>query len=134
MKRYIFGLSVVSVALMLIMIDRFLFLSNLTIVNRNLIFGQIGNNMLGVIISVIALLLIMSLSLFSRFNKIGLSFIFIGSIVNISERLVFGGVIDYIHFPYFSTFNLADIFVLLGICLVLSALLKDKTSSRDIAT
>ncbi|NDK08669.1 signal peptidase II [Candidatus Gracilibacteria bacterium] len=64
-------------------------------------------------------------------NKIiDLSFILIisGAIGNARERLVFGEVTDFIGIKYFSVFNLADIYINIGIIiyLIIIILKKDK--------
>jgi len=44
-----------------------------------------------------------------------ISLIMIGALSNILDRVQFGGVIDFIDVPYFSVFNLSDIYITLGV-------------------
>ncbi len=75
--------------------------------------------LIGVIIS---LLIIMGLSL-ARFEKIVFSIIIGGAIGNLYDRIVFNAVPDFIDIHYknfhWFTFNLADIFITIGIMLYL---------------
>ena len=75
--------------------------------------------LIGVIIS---LLIIMGLSL-ARFEKIVFSIIIGGAIGNLYDRVVFNAVPDFIDIHYknfhWFTFNLADIFITIGIMLYL---------------
>ena len=75
--------------------------------------------LIGVIIS---LLIIMGLSL-ARFEKIVFSIIIGGAIGNLYDRVVFNAVPDFIDIHYknfhWFTFNVADIFITIGIMLYL---------------
>jgi len=56
----------------------------------------------------------------SKVYTIGLSFVLGGTIGNLIDRLILGGVRDFIFFPFmpsYPTFNLADSFLLIGIIL-----------------
>lgn len=56
----------------------------------------------------------------SKFYLISLIFIFSGAISNISDRIIFGCVIDFIKLPLFPAFNLADVFITVGAALLLA--------------
>ncbi|KKP90829.1 MAG: Lipoprotein signal peptidase [Parcubacteria group bacterium GW2011_GWA2_36_10] len=50
--------------------------------------------------------------------------IFIGAASNILDRLNYGGVIDFISVPYFTVFNLSDVFIFCGVVYLLLVKLK----------
>lgn len=51
-------------------------------------------------------------------SKLGFSFIFAGAISNLIDRLMFGYVRDFISVKI-STFNLADVFIIIGLIVVI---------------
>ncbi len=61
-------------------------------------------------------------------NKYGLSFILAGSLGNGSDRIINGEVIDFIKLKFinFPVFNLADIFINIGIFIIILGYLKYK--------
>lgn len=52
--------------------------------------------------------------------------ILIGAVSNILDRLHYGGVIDFISVPYFTVFNLSDVFIFCGVVYLLIVKIKDK--------
>lgn len=54
-------------------------------------------------------------------NFIGFSMILGGGISNIIDRLIRGCVVDFIHVPFFPSFNVADAAITLGVLLLLLA-------------
>lgn len=58
------------------------------------------------------------------------SFIILGGVSNIFDRLFYGYTIDYINFFNFSFFNLADIMLIAGIILLLIQNLKIRNSLK----
>jgi lipoprotein signal peptidase len=55
--------------------------------------------------------------------------IIIGAASNIWDRLQYGGVIDYFNVPFFTVFNLSDVYIFLGVCYFLLRQLKNTPSS-----
>jgi signal peptidase II len=55
-----------------------------------------------------------------------LGLVFIGACSNLLDRLQHGFVIDFINVPFWSVFNLADVYIVLGIIIVLFATRLDK--------
>lgn len=53
--------------------------------------------------------------------------IIIGAASNIWDRLQHGGVIDYFNVPFFTVFNLSDVYIFLGVCYFLFRQLKNKS-------
>ncbi len=47
--------------------------------------------------------------------------IFLGGLINSLDRFFYGCVKDYIHWPFFPSFNLADIMLFLGVAFLFSA-------------
>lgn len=52
------------------------------------------------------------------------SLIIIGAASNIWDRLQYGGVVDYFNVPFFTVFNLSDVYIFLGVCYFLFRQLK----------
>lgn len=69
--------------------------------------------------------------IFSRsknyYQKMFLVFIFSGAFSNIIDRVKFGCVIDYIDLKIFPVFNLGDIYITVGIFLLIINILKNKS-------
>lgn len=77
----------------------------------------------------LGVLLLVSYSIFLEKRKyalVGLACIFAGGFSNIIDRLLFGCVRDFIRILNFPTFNLADVFITIGVILVIFGLFKNK--------
>tara|TARA_B100000953_G_scaffold288583_1_gene271804 strand:+ start:139 stop:372 length:234 start_codon:yes stop_codon:yes gene_type:complete len=65
----------------------------------------------------------------NHMEKWGLTAIIAGALSNIADRTLNGYVIDFIYFHYkdffWPAFNFADIYISLGICVIVLHLLKD---------
>lgn len=59
-------------------------------------------------------------------------FITIGAVSNVLDRLTLGGVLDYIDLSYFPIFNLSDVYITIGVMLLLykELLQKKKFATR----
>ncbi len=57
----------------------------------------------------------------------GLTFILIGAISNLFDRLLFGYVVDYIDVPWFTVFNIADVMITGGVLLLISSIFLKKS-------
>jgi signal peptidase II len=55
---------------------------------------------------------------------IGMSSMLFGALSNIVDRLLYGSVVDMISVPFWSTFNIADIMIVVGALLVLRSSLQ----------
>ena len=53
-------------------------------------------------------------------------FLLTGAAGNMIDRVRVGYVVDFIDFPHFPTFNFADIFINIGVLLLLTSLYKEK--------
>lgn len=104
------------------------FLSLVKTWNRGVAFGFLNKEEnINLILLLINTLLLSLLFLYARktdkFNKIALGLIFGGGLGNLTDRLLFGAVFDFIdlHYRWFHwpAFNLADLFITLGLFLFL---------------
>ncbi len=102
--------------------------------NYGIIFGTVENNFLKILIILIGIILLIYLIFntdFSKFsNMLAISLIIAGAISNILDRFIYGYVVDYINLPSFlsfwPTFNLADIFIVIGLVVYLYNFFKSK--------
>lgn len=59
-----------------------------------------------------------------------LTLILAGAFSNLLDRLYFGYVIDFIDVPFFSVFNLADVYITVGVGLLLISQFKSKSTAK----
>ena len=98
------------------------------IINDNFIFGMLGSNFLAIAISAIIapilIYLVTRRGLIAKYNKsvsylsLTIILILIGLISNILDRLIYGGVVDYINFFGLNWFNLADVLIVLSTIII----------------
>jgi len=62
----------------------------------------------------------------SRLQYTAMIFIFSGAMGNLIDRMLLGYVVDFINFPNWPAFNLADILINIGVALYIIYLLKYK--------
>ena len=111
----------------LVIVNNFLSLSYLE--NRGAAFGLFSNYPF-LLILVGFLTLVFMIFLYSKFNKtyylIPFAILFAGACSNFIDRIFRGYVIDFISFSFFPTFNFADIFINVGVFVLLFLMIKDK--------
>ena len=93
--------------------------------NTGAAFNMLNNNILLLVITSIFACIMIYLIFFekrikSHFIKIATSILLSGTVGNIYDRIVFGGVRDFIYFKSinFAIFNFADIFVNVGVYMI----------------
>lgn len=122
MLKYIFSLVI------LFLVDRVLKIyfwqhTSLAYLNQNISFSlPIGRYFLWPILFL--LILFVYWQVYKNYQKntkhfYAWSLILIGAISNILDRLHYGGVIDFISVPYFTIFNLSDVFIFCGVVYLL---------------
>ena len=83
--------------------------------------------LVGIIVTGVIVYMLMKST--NHMEKWGLTAIIAGALSNIADRTVNGYVIDFIYFHYkdffWPAFNFADIYISLGICVIVLHLLKD---------
>ena len=115
---------------------------NLTYINNTgASWGILKNSrMLLIIISIIAItILIRYINSFkkNRRNNLGLGFLLGGILGNLADRILYGYVKDFLAFYIFNynfpIFNIADIFIVIGVLLLIISILKgeDKNGSSS---
>lgn len=101
-------------------------------VNQRLIFGLVGNNQIAIITYFI--IIPITLLIFRHFGSLPLSLITGGALGNLYQRILYGGVVDYLDFYGWPLFNFADMAIVAGaICLVGQIIIfyKKIPASRD---
>jgi lipoprotein signal peptidase len=81
-------------------------------------------------IVIIAVLIYLLTKTKSYYQKIFLILILSGAISNIIDRLRFGCVVDYIDLKFFPVFNLADVYITLGVIFLIVFNLKKIQNTR----
>lgn len=96
------------------------------ILNNGVAFGLFNNsNFAGVMLNLLGLVAIILL-LKQQFG-LGLILILAGGISNMFDRVLYGGVIDFISsFDWWPLFNLADVYVSSGIIVVIYSILRQE--------
>lgn len=96
--------------------------------NRGIAFGMLNNHGgLIIFISLMVVLILVVASLAARNDGDvfwPLVFLVAGSAGNLIDRFARGSVTDFIRFPYWPAFNLADIFIFIGVILLFRVLIK----------
>ena len=109
--------------------------------NKGASWGILENNRILLIgLSIIAIIMIIRYSYFfkkTKLNTYGFGLLLGGILGNLSDRLIFGYVkdfLDFIIFRYdFPVFNIADISIVIGVVLLIISILKgeDKNGSKS---
>jgi signal peptidase II len=84
-----------------------------------------------VIVAGIAVFLFRSVPGYSRLSRVGAAVLLGGALGNLIDRLDGAGVVDYLHTGWFPTFNLADVFVVGGVGLLILGYLRTPAATRD---
>ena len=90
-----------------------------------------GNKLFFILISIVSLIFIVKYIFMDRnitkLDAISYSLIFSGIVGNLMDRIIHGGVIDYIHFTIFGNdmpiFNFSDMCIVIGVVLVMYVLI-----------
>lgn len=89
-------------------------------INKNIFWGIVPiSNKIIIIISFIILIYILYLCSVLKKRKFAWCFVLIGGLSNIIDRILVGGVIDYIRLESLTTFNLADVYICIGLVLLI---------------
>lgn len=106
--------------------------------NPNSVFGlRFGGPVISTALTIIAFIFVMFLffNSESRFSLFGLSLIIGGALGNLTDRLLYMEVIDFIQVGargwYWPTFNVADSFVTIGLILIIIYYLFIDTSHKE---
>ncbi|MBI4091426.1 signal peptidase II, partial [candidate division WWE3 bacterium] len=91
------------------------FFRDSVVINRGSLFGLDLLTSNGFLENLVFFLLIIGLFLRDLKGNLGYRLIVLGGFCNLTDRRIWGGVVDFIHFPYISAFNLADVMITIGI-------------------
>jgi signal peptidase II len=113
------------------------FLDLFLVFNTGISYGLLGGEssfqkwlLIIVSVSIVAFLLVWMKDSTSRLVNISISFITGGALGNILDRILYGGVIDFISLHaygyYWYIFNIADVFIVFGVILFLIKILMER--------
>lgn len=113
------------------------FLDLFLVFNTGISYGLLGGEssfqkwlLIIVSVSIVAFLLVWTKDSTSRLVNISISFITGGALGNILDRILYGGVIDFISLHaygyYWYIFNIADVFIVFGVILFLIKILMER--------
>ncbi len=96
-------------------------------INQSIIFGYYYNNTYSIYITLFLLLLIIIFMAIN--NQISIPFVvLIGATVsNIIDRIIYGGVLDYISVPLIPLFNISDMFIVVASFWILISIVCNKS-------
>ena|SRR3989344_168039 len=87
--------------------------------NKGIAFGLFPNNTLFIIITSLIILILIYYLIKTKKHKLALTLLLAGSISNLTDRIIFGYIIDFIDFKIWPVFNIADISNTIGVILLL---------------
>ena len=113
------------------------FLDLFLVFNTGISYGLLGGEssfqkwlLIIISVSIVAFLLLWMKDSTSRLVNISISFITGGALGNILDRILYGGVIDFISLHaygyYWYIFNIADVFIVFGVILFLIKILMER--------
>ncbi|MBC7333740.1 MAG: signal peptidase II [Actinobacteria bacterium] len=101
--------------------------------NSGVAFGLFPNKTnIFIIVSIIAVILIIilkaKLNISSVLYNISLGFVLGGAVGNLIDRFILGEVTDFINFVFWPVFNVADSFIVIGFCLLIFIIFKNRAA------
>ena len=101
------------------------FFSIAPVVNTGTVFGFFqGSNLFFILLTLLLLCAVFYFSLKEPVLSLGFTLIFAGGAGNLLDRLFHGYVLDFLQVSFFSVFNLADVFVVVGVFVNIFLLVK----------
>ena len=77
-----------------------------------------------VAVGVLVVVLLAALLIAPARYRLGLGVLLGGAVGNLIDRLRFGAVVDFVDVPWWPTFNVADVAIVVGVVLVVWAVLR----------
>ncbi len=95
--------------------------------NTGVLFGFFKNsNLIFIFFNLLIVLIILYYYKKHKNYSLGFNFLLAGGIGNLIDRIFRSSVVDFIHLKFWPVFNLADMFITIGILLLLYSMFKEK--------
>lgn len=111
---------IISIAVFLLLVERIAcnyFL--VCFVNEGMFFGLIDNNLAALFTSTAIFFAIIFTAFIFRDFRLWCTVVMAGVAKNIADRIILGGVADYINFWRFPIFNIADVVIVVGVLMLI---------------
>ena len=115
MKKLFF----IPILVLLDFVTKYLFKAS-AVKNTGIAFGLLeGNNSLWIAVTLVVIGIIAYYYKNEKEIRFGLMLILSGAIGNLIDRILYGGVVDFIKLGFWPTFNLADAYNTIGVILII---------------
>jgi len=102
------------------------------LLNNGVAFGILIPKIISITLASIIVIILINLLLKNKVNIFPILIILVGAISNILDRLNYNAVIDFITIKYMPIFNLADIYIVIGLIMLIYGLkLPNKSSTTQ---
>ena len=87
--------------------------------NKGIAFGVPLPQTIGIILSASITVIVIYFFVKNKYSNIGLIFIIIGAISNLLDRIKYEAIVDLFTIKFLPIFNLADLYILLGLAILI---------------
>lgn len=115
-KDILFGLLAVGITFLIAQLLRLQICDHyICSLNNKVVFGALANNNLAIFINILLIVFFLVLVYYCRAWPLWI--VLAGAVSNLFERIIFGGVVDYLKVLFIPVFNFADILIVAGVIL-----------------
>jgi len=96
--------------------------------NKGIAFGLPLPQVISITISILIIMALIYLLIKKKYNSFGLVLIIIGAASNLLDKIKYQAIIDLFNIKYITVFNLADLYIIIGLALIVYSYNKSKNS------